>query len=332
MMNSAEDIRKPAVAGLFYPDSPIDLKVTVNDYLKFVREKKEFSEISMDSSDDLFALIAPHAGYLYSGITAAYSYSMIRQKKYDTVVLIGPSHYSHFEGFALSYFKAFETPFGKVPLDLELINKFYKKGNKIYDFYNAAHIREHSLEVQLPFLQTVLDDFKIVPILISDQSYTNCVRGAKILTDVLSEYEGNILTVVSTDLSHYHQENKAEILDQRFIELTEKMNAKHLSEKLDTGDTEACGGGAVVMMLEAAERMKKNHFKLLYRSNSSEALKIQKEIERKNLNNLEKIKENEKKSGRSNPVHDLIEEPVVPKLANIPVPDKVVGYLSAAVW
>jgi AmmeMemoRadiSam system protein B len=264
------DIRKAAVASMFYPDDTVNLKRMINSYLSSVPENS-LDFFKKNSIDQFFGIIVPHAGYIYSGSTAAHAYSLLKQKSFDTIVLIGPSHFSYFQGFALSYFKAFESPFGKVEVDLDLVQRLAEKGAGVFDFVNTAHIKEHSLEVQLPFLQTVLEEkFQIVPILMGEQSWKGVKDGVEVLSSVLKEIEKRCLFVISSDLSHYHEDKTAREMDEAFIKKLEKMDSAGLMEEVASGKIEACGAGPIATFLETAKKLNRNKIKKLVYKNSGD--------------------------------------------------------------
>jgi MEMO1 family protein len=265
-----DEVRKPAVASMFYPDDTINLKRMINNFLSNVpSETGDF--FKKNSVDNYFGLIAPHAGYVYSGQVAAYAYSLFRQKAFDTVIMIGPSHFTYFEGFALSYYGAFETPFGEIEIDQDFTHKLAEKGKGDFDFLNAAHLKEHSLEVQLPFLQVVLNQgFKIVPILMGEQTYKNAQAGAEVLANLLKDSEKHYLIVISSDLSHYHSNEEALGLDKKFTAIVEQMNPKKLMEEVRARSVEACGAGPISIFLELARKLNHNHIKNLVYQNSGD--------------------------------------------------------------
>ena len=183
-----QDVRKTAVASLFYPDDSINLKRLINQYLSNVPAEDSNEFLKKNNIDHLTGIIVPHAGYIYSGSVAAYGYSLLKNKSFDTVILIGPSHFTHFEGFALSYYQSFATPMGEVDVDQDLTKKLVEAGSGVFDYVNSAHGKEHSLEVQLPFLKNLFGDkFKIVPILMGQQTLKNVQEGAEILHQVLKK-------------------------------------------------------------------------------------------------------------------------------------------------
>jgi len=155
------EIRKPAVAGSFYTADPEILSKQIRDYLSAVPQKKIDGEI--------IALISPHAGYIYSGQVAAHAYKLIAGKVFDAVIVIAPSHRVYFQGASVYSQGAFRTPLGLIPIDEDISRKLIQESPAI-SFNPQAHAQEHSLEVQLPFLQTVLKDFRLIPIVMGDQN------------------------------------------------------------------------------------------------------------------------------------------------------------------
>lgn len=181
--------RPPAVAGLFYPDAPAELRALVRRLL----------DEHAESGPAPKALIAPHAGYVYSGPIAAHAYTLVQPAaaRIARVVLIGPSHRWPLTGLAVPSVDAFATPLGNVPLDREAIARLRELPQVVES--DAAHAEEHSLEVQLPFLQTVLEEFALVPLVVGRASPEEVAEALELV------WGGDeTLIVVSSDLSHYH--------------------------------------------------------------------------------------------------------------------------------
>ena len=149
-------IQHPVVAGKFYPQVKEKLQAVVEKFLRNVSPEEIEGEI--------MGLISPHAGYVYSGQVAAYGYKLLEGQHFDTVIIMGPSHYVHFEGAALLDKKYLETPLGVVKIDISLARSIADKNEKIR-YFNEAYEKEHSIEVQVPFLQMVLNDFKILTLI-----------------------------------------------------------------------------------------------------------------------------------------------------------------------
>ena len=257
-------IRQPAVAGQFYPGNPNELRREVERY---INEAGEFPQY------DPVALVAPHAAYIFSGWVAGYSYRQVRGRKFDAVVVISPCHVESFRFSAVMAEGAYQTPLGKIPIDPDLAreicsqSELVKKSDKGHQFglYGRG---EHSLEVQLPFLQVVLGDFKLVPIVMGDQSWETCQALGKALGTALKGK--NALIVASTDLSHGYTYDEANRMDSNLIELCEFFNPREIWEKLWTREVEACGGGPVVASMIAGEKLGAVGFKALKHANSGD--------------------------------------------------------------
>ncbi len=255
----ARDVRSPAVAGSFYPGSPSELREMVNDFLRKVIPKKIEGEI--------IALIVPHAGFVFSGEVAAYSYKQLEGKHFDTVILLGDSHRVRFSGVSVGNYSAYRSPLGDVPIDRDLVNKLIKENPQI-KFHPQAHQPEHSLEVQLPFLQTVLKDFKLVPIIMGERSLETC----KILADALIKHTKgrNVLFIASTDLSHFHSYARATEIDKRAIATMKKLDGKLLFQGLEEEKYELCGGAATATTMIVAQRLGAKQSMLLKYANSGD--------------------------------------------------------------
>ena len=225
-------VREPAVAGQFYPDDPGELRALVSRFL----EAAECTEGTPPK-----ALIAPHAGYVYSGAVAASAYACLSPYRdvYTRVVLLGPCHRVPVVGMAVSAADAFRTPLGDVPVDREAVEALEAKGVKAFE---ASHQYEHSLEVQLPFLQTVLGDFSIVPVVVGEAR-------AKAVAGVIEALWGGpeTLIVISSDLSHY--------LDYDSARARDSATCRRI-EDLDIGidHDDACGATPLRGLLLAAKR------------------------------------------------------------------------------
>ena len=187
-----ETVRSPAVAGSFYPDSP---KVLSAQMGKFIHD----AELK-ETDRELIGLIAPHAGYVYSGHVAGYAYKQLLGQSFDTVVLLGLSHRYRIDGAAIYARGAFRTPLGDIPIDEDLAAEIMRLNSDIVDL-PPAHANEHSLEVQLPFLQHILSDFRIVPILLQDDSPENVIPLGQAIVEAMGDR--SCLLIGSTDLCHY---------------------------------------------------------------------------------------------------------------------------------
>lgn len=230
----SKKIRQPVVAGQFYPDEPTELRKMIDEFL---RKAKPASGAAPK------AIIAPHAGYIYSGPVAASAYVRLASAApvIRRIVLIGPSHHVPFRGLALSSAEAFATPLGTVLLDTEAADAVRSLKHVIV--LDEAHAYEHSLEVQLPFLQVVLDEFKLVPFVVGDATDSE-------VADVIERLWGGPETriVVSSDLSHYCDYKTAQELDRATADAIEQLRSDEIS------DEQACGVVPIRGMLRAARR------------------------------------------------------------------------------
>ncbi|MFB0526190.1 MAG: AmmeMemoRadiSam system protein B [bacterium] len=252
-------VRRARWGGQFYDDSPKALRDSVEGFLKKVDQEKLPGE--------LVALISPHAGYVYSGQVAAYAYRQLEGEDFDTVILLGPSHRVPVRGASVCAEGWWQTPLGKVKVDSEIAKEIISK-HELFYFDEKAHMDEHSLEVQLPFLQATLKDFEIVPIVVNDSSQELC----QLLADAIVRSKGKkkILIVASTDMSHYHPYGRACLIDGVAIRDLENFNLDSLRRDLTSGKTELCGGAAVFTSVLAARACGANKIKLLRYANSGD--------------------------------------------------------------
>lgn len=253
-----QTIRQPAVAGAFYPANEGKLREIINHFLDLTAGGEKFNNIT--------SIIVPHAGYVYSGKTAAYAYNAVRNKDYKTVIIISPSHREYFPGISIFDGDAYKTPLGTLFVDKDLTGKL-ASGSKSIFINSAGHKQEHAIEVQLPFLQSVLNDFTIVPIVIGDQSRVFIYELAAKLSQVIDD---KTLVVASSDLSHYHSKQDADILDSRVEMRIKNLDYHGLMNDLELNNCEACGGGAIVSVLKASEQVNIKNAEILDRSDSGD--------------------------------------------------------------
>jgi MEMO1 family protein len=221
--------RPPAVAGSFYPADPHRLHTQVR---RLLADATSFSNVTPK------ALIAPHAGYIYSGSVAAEAFAGLRGRaqKITRVVLLGPAHYVAVRGIAVPTVDAFETPLGRVPVDIKALKKIVELPFVVHS--DAPHAPEHALEVELPFLQATLPFFELVPLVVGDASPQQVAQA-------LHELWGGpeTLVVVSSDLSHYHDYETARLLDSQTAAVIEGGDWAKL------GPNHACGHLSVAGLL-----------------------------------------------------------------------------------
>ena len=226
-------VRTPAVAGLFYPDDPRELRGQVADFLAAAPAGGAVPK----------AIIAPHAGYVYSGPIAASAYVRLQpaRGRITRVVLLGPAHRVGFHGLALSGADYFQTPLGRIKIDKEAAEKISRLPQ--VHLMDLAHAQEHSLEVHLPFLQEVLGEFSLVPLVVGDAESGE-------VAEVIEALWGGpeTLIVVSSDLSHYHDYKTAQRLDRATSQAIEQLRPE------DIQYDSACGRNPVNGLLRAARQ------------------------------------------------------------------------------
>jgi MEMO1 family protein len=237
-------IRKAAVAGSWYPGTAAGIASEVEGFLAAAGP--------VTAPGRLVALLSPHAGLRYSGPVAAYGYSLLRGRSCVTVALVGPSHYARFEGVALWPSGAFETPLGRVPVDEELASALLEEDETLQDL-PEAHEDEHSLEMQLPFLQHLVPGLRVVPLLMGRQSRGEVEVLARALGRVLAKTDA--LLVASSDLSHYQPEPVAHELDAVVTDCVERFDHERLMRRLESAHGHACGGGPLVAVMKAARSL-----------------------------------------------------------------------------
>ncbi len=255
----AQDVRAPVWAGSFYDNDRARLSSQVDAYLENVPELPT-------NIGRIHALICPHAGYVYSGQTAAYAYRLVQGKPFETVVIIGVSHRYALDGCSIYLKGGFETPLGVARVDEEVAALIAKASG--FSFVPQAHAEEHSVEVQVPFIQRALPGAKIVPILMG---YPNR-RHISALAEGLAEVCGDdkVLIVASTDLSHYLSKKNANSMDARTISLIRNLSANALLNKCARGENIMCGGGAVAATLIALKKAGEPKVEVLRYSDSSD--------------------------------------------------------------
>lgn len=247
-MDPEASIRPPAVAGLFYPARPADLRRDV--------ERMLGDAPRADSPATIRALLAPHAGYRYSGAIAARAFARARDARPRTVVLVGPSHVEAFDFTSVFDGDAFSTPLGDVPVDHEIARAIASVGGAIR-LSRRGHMAtpargEHALEVMLPFLQVLFPGARVVPITMGSQSRAACDALADALRLHTDPQES--LLVASSDLSHFHPYDEAVALDSEFCARVAGMDGEAVLDGIARGRCEACGGGPAAAVMMAAAR------------------------------------------------------------------------------
>jgi len=256
----AEIIKKADLAGAWYPNAKATLSSALDNYLNSAKVAS--------IQGDIKAIIAPHAGIIYSGPVAAYSYKAVQGKKYATVFLLGFCHRRSFEGISVYKEGYFETPLGTLEVDSQLASEIISRDKKII-YYPAAFEGENSIELQLPFIKKVLPDSKIVPIAFGSSDFSYCETMSSILAEILKK-RNDVLIVASTDMSHFHNYEEAKNIDLKSIELLKNFAAKEIYERSILGVQLFCGYMPVVTTLLACKKIGADNIAILHYANSGD--------------------------------------------------------------
>ncbi len=253
-------VRKPVIAGSWYPFDPVQLRTDIEKYL---------DHASLGANNGiLMGIIAPHAGYVYSGQVAAYAYKAAIGYRFDSVILIGPSHRKSFMGASIYNGEGYETPLGTMPIDRGLAENILSCGKGIVLPVDDDRLPENSLEIQVPFLQVVFGSLPFVPILMGTQDMVTC----RALADSIIEAVGDkrVLVVASSDFSHYHSYKKAVEMDSAALGYIEKMDEGGFLRGIESGRYEACGAGPVVVAMMVTRAMGADGARILEYKNSGD--------------------------------------------------------------
>ena len=257
----SENIRKPNFAGSFYPENTDSLSKMINDFLKNVDNKKIKVE-----KDKIIGIIAPHAGYVYSGQVAAYSFKTLEGMTNKTFIIIGRSHHAYFKEVIIEDRDFWQTPLGKVEIDKSLFEELYAQ--KQFHINHKLLDIDHAIEVEIPFLQKVCKNFKIFPILLGDLDNENINKISSIIYNVIKK-RNDIIFVVSSDLSHYYPENIAEEKDNLLFKYLKTKDINLIYNKLkERKEVEACGDAAILLLMKIAEKIGPYKVDVLNHSNS----------------------------------------------------------------
>ena len=266
-------IRPAAVAGQFYPGQSSVLRAQVEDMLSRAPDAPLEGKVR--------GLMAPHAGYPYSGQTAAVAYRQIRGKAYDAVVIMAPSHFEACHGASLFPGEGYETPLGVAPVNRDMVNDLVD-ADPILHLSMAGHRvaedrgiftrvgGEHALEVQLPFLQVALPNLSVVPIVMDCRDLGACRRLADVL--VRASQNREVLLVASSDLYHGPDHDACVATDARSLEDIEAFHPEQFISDLETGHAQACGAGPILVLMMAARQMGADRVHIIGRTNSDDAV------------------------------------------------------------
>lgn len=264
-------IRKPAVAGIFYENQAKMLKKTIEDC--FMHELGPGNIPQMGNTRKLKGAIVPHAGYIYSGPIAAHSYYSIVEDGFpETFVILCPNHTGLGTGVSISSDEQWNTPLGNIDVDTEFAEYLFKNSD-IMDLDNLAHLREHSCEVQLPFLQYFSEDFKIVPITMGFQDVNTVNDIANAINDAKNSLNRDIIVLASTDFTHYKTHEIASKQDHYLLDSISKFDIDGVYSKIQEHDITICGYGPVASALLFAKNNNANTAELLKYATSGDTSK-----------------------------------------------------------
>lgn len=257
----ATTVRTAAVAGSWYPGTAAALTAEVDRYLDAA------GEVSVPGR--LVALVSPHAGLRYSGPVAAYGYGLLRGRPSLTAVLVGPSHRAAFEGVAVQAHGSWETPLGRVPIDEAVAEALVAAGPDVLEDA-AVHRDEHALEMQMPFLQRLIPELRVVPAMMGHQSRHEVERLSAALARALKGRR-DVLLVASSDLSHFHPADVANREDAVVVGQVGDFDDEGLMSRLESHENVACGGGPVVTVMRAARSLGADRATILRYADSGDA-------------------------------------------------------------
>jgi len=238
------DIRPAAVAGSWYSANAEQLGGEVDGYLEAAAATMPISNV--------VALIAPHAGLMYSGPVAAHAYRQLHDRAIDTLVIVGPSHFVAFEGVAFYGKGGFASPLGVAEIDDVFASDLMAATTVIHED-RGPHRREHSLEMQLPFVRRVAPQARIVPLLVGHQTEATAFALSEALGQVCRNK--SVVLIASTDLSHYENSTTARALDAVVLQQVRKFDPDGLQTALRNNPQHACGGGPAVAVMRAARAL-----------------------------------------------------------------------------
>ena len=250
----ATHIRKSAVRGIFYPKECSSLKTSIENFtqkFKTIQKPEKIKNIIPQ------AVIVPHAGYIYSGFTANCAYQFLKHAEAKRIIVIGPSHHYYFKGISGSYYETYETPCGELPIDSSYLFALAKQFN--IGFEPQAHKKEHSTEVQMPFIQYYFPHTKVIELIYGDIS---AEKLAHLIFTLLQNRENTI--IISSDLSHFHTLEIAKTHDYHCLRAIENLNIKLLNK-----GCEACGLTGIKAMILAAKKDKLSSELLDYRTSAA---------------------------------------------------------------
>lgn len=256
----SDRVRRSVIAGTWYPGSSSALADTIDQFLGEVDAEPIVGE--------LHGLISPHAGYSYSGRVAAHAYKQLEGRSYPTVAVVSPVHQPYGGQYLATSSDYYQTPLGLVKVARETLDEVGREIQLRYLDWDE----EHSLEIQLPFLQHLLGDFSLVPIMMGEQSLASCRQLSSALVKVLKGR--GALLVASSDLAHLNDYQEVIAHDQAVQNYVDEFNPEGLADSLLRGEAQACGGGPIVTVMLTAKARGADRSKILNYMNSGDVTGI----------------------------------------------------------
>ncbi|MEM1546649.1 MAG: MEMO1 family protein [Candidatus Methanomethylicia archaeon] len=262
-------IRFPAVAGSFYSNNKSDLVNQIESCFKSKIGPGAIPEVNKDGKRKIIGIVSPHAGYMYSGPVAAHGFSALAiDGKPETFVIIGPNHTGYGSGISIMINGIWRTPLGDVEIDYEVSKLITEKSN-IIDIDDEAHIYEHSVEVQIPFLQYIYGNgFKIVPIVMMLQGLKESIEIGKVLGEICKNK--NIVIIASSDFTHYESYQTAYRKDEEAIKTILELNQEAFYNTINTLNISVCGPGPIMTLITAVKAIGPSRAILLKYANSGD--------------------------------------------------------------
>ncbi len=255
-------VRYPAVAGSWYPGTPKGLRAQIEECFTHELGPGKIPKVTEDGPRKIVGLICPHAGYMYSGPVAAHSYyNLALDGKPEIVVILGPNHRGYGSALAIMNEGAWRTPLGDVEIDTETVNQIVRE-SRVIDIDETAHGPEHSLEMQLPFLQYLYGQtFRFVPICFLMQDLETSREVGQALAKALAGK--NAVVIASTDMTHYEPQKRAELKDKKALDAILKLDEGQLYSVVESSGITMCGYGPTIAMITAAKAMGAKEAQLL---------------------------------------------------------------------
>jgi AmmeMemoRadiSam system protein B len=254
--------RPPAVSGIFYPSNPFELQKSLEQSFLDMNFGPGKMPPSLDRKK-IYGIISPHAGYAYSGSVAANGYYQVSNMNYETVIMAGPNHYGIGSGVATMRQALWKTPLGDVEVNTDFADTISK--NTVIDMDDFSHIRDHCLEVQLPFLQSIRKDdtFRIVPIIMNLQDIETAKDVGKTIAQAITSASNKALLIASSDFTHYEPNKEAHRKDLELIDTILSLDVSSFYAVLERLDISACGYGAIASIMIAVKELGASKAELL---------------------------------------------------------------------